>query len=137
MKKRGQAVVMDIIKIGLIGLIGVLLAVPLKSYKTEYGIYIGLTVCLLILTYAVNYFTQILNGMESLQKYLGDNFQYLSILFKAVGAAYVCEFCSGICKDAGYNGIAGQVETMGKMYILLIGMPVLFALMESIQSIAG
>ncbi|MBQ6806480.1 MAG: stage III sporulation protein AD [Lachnospiraceae bacterium] len=128
---------MDIIKIGLIGLIGVLLAVPLKSYKTEYGIYIGLTVCLLILTYAVNYFTQILNGMESLQKYLGDNFQYLSILFKAVGAAYVCEFCSGICKDAGYNGIAGQVETMGKMYILLIGMPVLFALMESIQSIAG
>ena len=76
-------------------------------------------------------------AIQSLQKYLGDNFQYLSILFKAVGAAYVCEFCSGICKDAGYNGIAGQVETMGKMYILLIGMPVLFALMESIQSIAG
>ncbi|MBO5208221.1 MAG: stage III sporulation protein AD [Lachnospiraceae bacterium] len=128
---------MDIIKIGLIGLIGVMIAVSLKSYKTEYGIYIGLAVCLLILTYAVNYFTQILNGMENLQKYLGDNFQYLSILFKAVGAAYVCEFCSGICKDAGYAGIAGQVETMGKMYIMLVGMPVLFALMESIQSIAG
>lgn len=137
MEKRGQAVAMDIIKIGLIGLIGVLIAVSLKSYKAEYGIYIGLAVCLLILTYAVNYFTQILNGMESLQKYLGNNFQYLSILFKAVGAAYVCEFCSGICKDAGYAGIAGQVETMGKMYIMLIGMPVLFALMESIQSIAG
>lgn len=121
----------------MIGLVGVLLAVPLKSYKAEYSIYIGLAVCLLILTYSVNYFTRILTGMESLQNYLGDNFKYLSVLFKAVGAAYVCEFCSAICKDAGYAGMAGQVETVGKMYILLIGMPVLFALMQSINEIAG
>lgn len=128
---------MDIVKIALIGLAGVLIAIPVKSHKAEYGVYIGLAVCLLILTYSINYFTQILTSMENLQRYLGDSFQYLSLLFKAVGAAYVCEFCSGICKDAGYGGIAGQVETMGKMYILLIGMPVLFALMESIQSLAG
>ena len=127
----------DIIKIGLIGVAGVLVAVPLKSYKNEYGIYIGFAVCLLILTYSVNYFTSILSGMERLENYLGDSFQYLSVLFKAVGAAYVCEFCSAVCRDAGYIGIAGQVETMGKMYILLIGMPVLFALMESIQTIAS
>lgn len=128
---------MEIIKIALIALAGILLAVPMKSYKLEYSIYIGLAVCLLILTYSVNYFTRILTGMESLQTYLGNNFQYLSILFKAIGAAYVCEFCSAICKDAGYIGMAGQVETVGKMYILLIGMPVLFALMQSINEIAG
>ncbi|MDE7017885.1 MAG: stage III sporulation AC/AD family protein [Lachnospiraceae bacterium] len=127
---------MDIIKIALIGIVGVMLAVSLKGYKSEYGIYIGFAVCLLILTYSVNYFTGILTGMESLQSYLGESFEYLSVLFKAVGAAYVCEFCSGICRDAGYLGIAGQIETMGKMYILLIGMPVLFALMESIHAIA-
>ena len=127
---------MDIVKIALIGLAGVLIAIPIKSQKAEYGVYIGLAVCLLILTYSINYFTAILTGMERLQGYLGDSFQYLSLLFKAVGAAYICEFCSGICKDAGYGGVAGQVETMGKMYILLIGMPVLFALMESIQELA-
>lgn len=128
---------MDVIKIGLIGLVGILLAVSLKSYKAEYSAYIGTAVCLLILTYAVNYLSQILKEMENFQKYVGENFQYLSILFKAVGAAYICEFCSGVCKDAGYAGVAAQVETMGKMYILWIGMPVLFALMESIQNIAG
>ncbi len=128
---------MDIIKIGLIGLIGVMIAVSVKNHKAEYGVYIGLAVCLLILSYSVNYFTRILTGMEELQTYLGDDLRYLSILFKAVGAAYVCEFCSGICKDAGYGGIAGQVETIGKMYILLIGMPVLMVLMKNIQSLAG
>ena len=33
--------------------------------------------------------------------------------------------------------IAGQVEMLGKLYILLTGMPVLLALLESIRSIAG
>ena len=31
---------MDMIRIGLIGIVGVLFAVAIKSYKAEYGIYI-------------------------------------------------------------------------------------------------
>ena len=75
--------------------------------------------------------------MERLREYLEDNYSYLTVLLKAVGATYVCEFCAGICKDAGYGGIAGQVEMLGKLYILLTGMPVLMTLLESIQTIAG
>lgn len=127
----------EMVKIGLVGIIGILLAVPLRSYKAEYGIYIGVAVCLLILGYAMQYFTGILSAMEQLRGYLKDNYGYLTVLLKAVGATYACEFCAGICKDAGYGGIAGQVEMIGKLYILLTGMPVLIALLESIQSIAG
>ena len=128
---------MEIIKIGFIGIVGILLAVPLKSYKAEYGIYIGLAVCLIIFSYAVQYFVGILSAMGELRKYLEDNYSYLTVLLKAVGATYACEFCAGICKDAGYGGIAGQVEMLGKLYILLAGMPVLLLLLENIQAIAG
>lgn len=128
---------MEIIKIGFIGIVGILLAVPLKSYKAEYGIYIGLAVCLIIFSYAVQYFVGILSAMGELRKYLENNYSYLTVLLKAVGATYACEFCAGICKDAGYGGIAGQVEMLGKLYILLSGMPVLLLLLENIQAIAG
>lgn len=128
---------MEMIKIGLVGVIGILLAVPLKSYKTEFGIYIAIAVCLVILGYATQYFAGILSAIEQLRGYLNNNYSYLTVLLKAVGATYACEFCAGICKDAGYGGIAGQVEMIGKLYILLTGMPVLMALLESIQSIAG
>jgi len=128
---------MDMVKIGLMGIVGVLFAVSLKSYKAEYGIYIAVAVCLIILEYIMRYFMQILMGMEQIRGYLKENYQYLALLLKAVGATYACEFCAGICKDAGYGGVAGQVEMLGKLYILSVGMPVLLALMENIQAIAG
>ena len=128
---------MEIMKLALVGIVGILLAVPLKSYKAEYGIYIGIAVCLIILGYGMQYLSGILASIEQLRKYLNNNYSYITVLLKAVGATYACEFCAGICKDAGYSGIAGQVEMIGKLYILLIGMPVLMALLESIQSIAG
>lgn len=128
---------MEIIKIGFIGIVGILLAVPLKNYKAEYGVYMGIAVCLIIFGYTARYFTAILAAIGQMQGYLNNNYGYLTLLLKAVGATYACEFCAGICKDAGYGGIAGQVEMMGKLYILLTGMPVLMTLLESIQSIAG
>lgn len=130
-------IAVEMIKIALVGIVGILLAVPLKSYKAEYGVYIGIAVCLVILGYAVQYIAGILSAMEQFRTYLKDNYSYITVLLKAVGATYACEFCAGICKDAGYNGIAGQVEIIGKLYILLTGMPILLALLESIQSIAG
>lgn len=126
---------MEIIKIGFLGIVGILLAIPLKNYRAEYGIYMGIAVCLMIFGYAAQYFVGILSSMEQLRGYLENNYSYLTVLLKAVGATYACEFCAGICKDAGYGGIAGQVEILGKLYILLTGMPVLTTLLERIQSI--
>lgn len=128
---------MDMIKAGMIGVVGILFAVSLKAYKAEYGIYVAVAVCLVILEYITRYFLQILSGMEILRGYLRDHYSYLALLLKAVGATYACEFCAGICKDAGYGGVAGQIEMLGKVYILSVGMPVLASLMESIQNIAG
>ena len=128
---------MDMIKAGMIGVVSILFAVSLKAYKAEYGIYVALAVCLVMLEYIMRYFLQILSGMETLRGYLQDHYSYLALLLKAVGATYACEFCAGICRDAGYGGVAGQMEMLGKVYILSMGMPVLISLMESIQTIAG
>lgn len=127
---------MEIMKLAMVGIVGILFAAIFKSYKAEYGIYMGIAVCLVILGYGMQYFAGILSSVEQLRSYLNDNYSYVSLLLKAVGATYACEFCAGICKDAGYAGIAGQVEIIGKLYILLTGMPILLALLESIQTLA-
>ena len=63
---------MDMIKAGVIGVVGVLLAVSLKSHKAEYSAYVALAVCFVMLEYIMRYFMQILEGMETLRGYLWE-----------------------------------------------------------------
>ena len=56
----------------------------------------------------------------------------MKILFKILGVAYLAEFGSALCKDAGQNAISGQIELVGKLTILAISMPVVTSLFETI-----
>ncbi|MEG2350944.1 MAG: stage III sporulation AC/AD family protein, partial [Hungatella sp.] len=58
----------------------------------------------------------------------------LSTLMKMVGVTYIAEFASGICKDAGYAAVGTQIEIFGKLSILAVSMPILLALMETLQT---
>lgn len=128
---------MEMIRIGILGVAGVLIALQFKTVKPEISLYIGFAVCVVIFTFSVNGMMQILSKMEELQKYINGSGSYFALLFKAVGITYISEFCASICKDAGYGAVAGQIEIFGKLTVLFMGLPVLIAVIENISSIAG
>ncbi len=122
----------DIIKIGFIGILGVLLALQFKTQKPEFSICIGILCSVLIFTYCVNHIQSMMLLYDKLQTYLGDAHSYLKILLKVVGISYICEFCAGICRDAGYGNVSQQIEIMGKVTILISGLPILMSVIEQI-----
>ena len=128
---------MEMVRIGILGVAGVMIALQFKTVKPEISLYIGFAVCIVIVTFSVNGMLQILSKMEELQKYISGSDSYFALLFKAVGITYISEFCASICKDAGYGAVAGQIEIFGKLTVLFMGMPVLMAVIENISSIAG
>ena len=128
---------MEMVRIGILGVEGVMIALQFKTVKPEISLYIGFAVCIVIFTFSVNGMMQILSKMEELQKYISGSDSYFALLFKAVGITYISEFCASICKDAGYGAVAGQIEIFGKLTVLFMGMPVLMAVIENISSIAG
>lgn len=128
---------MGMIKIGIIGLLGVLLALQFKTSRQEYGIYIGFAVSLLIFFYIVETLSVLTGQIEGLKRVIGENHKYFFILLKAAGITYICEFCAGVCRDAGYGAVATQIEVFGKLSILMSGMPILFALLQTIQNFAA
>ena len=128
---------MVMVRIGILGVAGVMIALQFKTVKPEISLYIGFAVCIVIFTFSVNGMMQILSKMEELQKYISGSDSYFALLFKAVGITYISEFCASICKDAGYGAVAGQIEIFGKLTVLFMGMPVLMAVIENISSIAG
>lgn len=125
---------MDMLKIAFIGLIGVILAIQFKGNKSEYGIYISLTTSLIILFCIADKLSVVVEAINKIQSYINLNTIYITTLVKIIGITYVAEFASGICKDAGYSAIAGQIEVFAKIAVMALSMPVLIALLETIDS---
>ena len=47
-----------------------------------------------------------------------------------LGITFVAEFSSALCRDAGYQTIAQQIEVFAKLAVLVLGLPVVFSLLE-------
>ena len=125
----------EVIKIGMLGIVGVLLAVQFKSMKTEYSVYIGMGLAILVFGYVLRQVEAVMSQISFVKHYLGDAQGYLSILLKVIGITYICEFSAGICKDAGFHSVADQIEILGKLSVLFAGLPILFAVIEQIQGV--
>ena len=124
---------MTIITISGAGVAAVLLALQLKGMKGEYASYLAAAAGFFIFFYGLSKLESILQTVRQLQTYIKINPVYLTTLMKMVGITYVAEFASGICKDAGFGALGGQIEIFGKLSILAISVPILLALMEPIQ----
>ncbi len=123
----------SIVTASALGLSAVLLAVWLKSVKSEYGVYLILAAGLLLFFYGAGKMKIILETAERIQSYIGIDRIYLVTLLKLAGITYIAEFASGICKDAGYGAMGNQIEIFAKLSILAISMPVVLALLETLK----
>ena len=88
---------------------------------------------LFIFSYGIGKLETILEAARKIQEYIKINQVYLTVLMKMIGIAYVAEFSSGICRDAGYGSIGTQIEIFGKLSILAVSMPVVLALLETME----
>ena len=124
---------MTIVRIALLGVVGCLLALQFKSGKSEYGIYLSVGVSLVLFFFMGSSLEVLVDTVETLSSYISIDSVYVETMLKMLGETYLAEFASGICKDAGYQTIAGQIEIFAKLTILVLSMPVLLALLQTIQ----
>ncbi len=128
---------MGIVQIGIMGVLGALLAIQFKSGKSEYGTYISIALSMFIFISIVGRLETIISTIITIGSQIHIKNTYLTALLKMLGVTYVAEFASAICKDAGYQTIAQQIEIFSKLTILALSMPILQALLSTIQMFLG
>ncbi len=126
---------MDLIKVVVIGATTVLLALELKTHKPVLAMILGMTGSILIMVLSLDKIVPIFEQVQSVLEYLGDGRTYFTILLKVLGVTYLCQFTAGICKDAGFGSLSEQIQVFGKMYIMLSGMPILMAFIDTIRNL--
>lgn len=125
---------MDIVQVAVIGVLGTLMAIQFKGGKSEYGMYIGVAVSLFIFLNIIGRLTVIIDTIQEICSRMNLNISYITAMVKMLGITYIAEFASGICKDAGYQTIAQQIEIFSKLAILALSMPILSALLTTIKT---
>lgn len=124
---------MDMLQIGILGVAGTLLAVQFKSGKSEYGIYLTVTLSLIIFFCVLSRLETIVEAMKGIGRFIQMDQAYIGTLIKMLGITYIAEFSAGICKDAGYQTIASQIEIFGKLAVMLLSLPILMTLLNTIR----
>ena len=115
------------LKTALLGIVTVIIAMAMNQGKAEFATFVSFTGSILIAWVAI----QLLQGiMGSFERLLPEEMEYVTLLTKMIGVTYISEFASSLCRDAGYSTVAGQIELVGKLSILTIGMPIVLALFE-------
>lgn len=128
---------MDVIKIALFGIVAVILILLLRSYRSDLAMILSLTAGVLIALYLVKFLVDLSHVLQTWESYLQGVSEYMGVLWKALGITYLCEFTGNLCRDSGNTLIAGQIELCGKVAVMLLGMPVLWMLLQTITGYGG
>ena len=114
----------DSFKICAIGIVFALVCVLIKNYRGEFLIPVRLasiTIIFGVIVVLISPIIKFLNGV------MGQTLpvEYMEIILKTLAIAYMTQISSELCKESGENSIAFCIETVGKIEIIVLGLPLI------------
>lgn len=107
----------------------------LKNWKPEYAILLSIGCVALFMGWTVLQMIPLFTTVSSLAGQAGVDSSYIRILLRCLGICCLSEIGTSLCKDAGQQSAAVQIELAGKVLILSNCMPVYQKLLELALSI--
>ena len=120
----------EIIKIAALAISVVYLISILKSAGSQLHIVLIMTFSVLVIYILSGRISGIIAQLTRMQAIVNYGQDYIALLIKIIGITYVTQFASDLCKDSGYNALAGQIELFCKITIAAISFPVICSLFD-------
>lgn len=125
---------MDILQIVLLGIIASILYIILKDINASFAFFLIVITGIIIFLAIIKQIGTIFQLIESLGEKANVEGMYMETILKIIGIAYIAELGASITKDAGLGSVASKIELAGKIFILLLAVPIITAVIESILS---
>ena len=126
---------MDIFKVVGIGLTAALFAVLLKNQRAELSMLLSLGATSVIFFMIMPYIRTVTEMFRDISDQIGIDVKYIDIVLRVIGIAYLAQLGAELCRDAGETAIASKIELAGKVIILALSMPVMYKLLDVVNTI--
>ncbi|QDP40572.1 stage III sporulation protein AD [Radiobacillus deserti] len=123
---------MEIFQIVTIAIVTSLLVLILKEQKSTMAFFLILLTGIFIFVVVIEHIAHIFELIQQLGVKANVDGMYIETILKIIGIAYIAEFGAHLTRDAGLSSIAAKIELAGKVFILVLAVPILTAVIETI-----
>ncbi|MBP2649326.1 MAG: stage sporulation protein [Firmicutes bacterium] len=123
---------MEIVQIVGLGFIATLLILVIRSKKPEIAVQLSLVLAIIIFLMVLDKISMVITLIRDLADKANVSQLYLNTILKIIGIAYITEFGAQVCRDAGEGAVAGKIEFAGKVLVLVLAIPIIALVLETI-----
>lgn len=123
---------MEMIQIIGLGFIVTLLGLLLRRERPELALQLSLVLGIYIFVLMIAKLQIIISLFREMAEKAEISRMYLNTILKIIGIAYVTEFGAQVCRDAGEGIIAGKIEFAGKIFIMMLAVPIILLVLNTI-----
>ncbi len=126
---------MEIAQVVGFGVMATIFILFIRQNRPEIAQLLSIAVGIALIFYLLGYLKLIVDIITELALEAEINAVFLRTLLRVIGVAYLAEFGAQICRDAGEGNVALKIEFAGKLIILVMTVPILMSVLESIVNI--
>lgn len=128
---------MEIVKIVGIGLMAGMLIILVRQRKPELALGLSIATGILLFMLMLGRIFQVIDFLQALGARAKVDATHMSTVLKIVGIAYVTDFGSQVLQDSGEKTVATKVEVAGKVIIILMSVPIMMAILDTVLRLLG
>lgn len=126
---------MLVVKVVGIAYVTLFIILLFRHSKSELNTFLTLTAGALILLIMIEPLKEVIDFLRQIADKANIDTVYIGIVLKILAIAYISSFSSALCKDANADSLAAQINLSGKIMILVLAIPILMAVLNSILQI--
>ncbi len=126
---------MDIFKIISIALLATTMILIIRQTRPELAMLASVVTGTILFLFSIDKIGQVIKLLNRLASSAGLSNEFLGIIFKIIGIAYITEFGANTCKDVGESAIASKVQFAGKCIIVVLGISIIGNFVETVLDI--
>jgi stage III sporulation protein AD len=122
----------EIIQVVGLGFIVTILSLILKEQKPLFAFLLSTVTGIFIFLFLIGKISAVIQVLEQLAAQSNINLVFLKTILKIIGIAYIAEFGAQIVRDAGQESIASKIELAGKVIIMVMAIPIITVIVETV-----
>lgn len=123
---------MDILPLMGLALLVTVVLVMLRPLRPEMATILALAAGALLIVLILGRLRGLIQVISDLAARVELQPLFLRTALKVIGLAYLAGFTAQVCRDSGESAMAGKVELVGKVAILALAMPVMWAVLNTL-----